>query len=75
MHISKATLDALGDTFCVEPANGKSRNSLLESENIETFFITSRIITVVRAELTPIARVEVDQSFVIPCSLYYTQGE
>jgi hypothetical protein len=44
VHISKATLDALGDTFRVEPGDGKSRSSILESEKIETFLITSRII-------------------------------
>lgn len=44
VHVSKATLDALGDTFCVEPGDGKSRSSILESEKIETFLITSRII-------------------------------
>ena len=42
VHISEATLDALGDAFCVEPANGKSRSDILESQKIETFFISSR---------------------------------
>ena len=75
MHISKATLDALGDTFCVEPANGKSRSSILESQKIETFFITSRII-VSADQLEWLSRLmQSDQSFILLCSLYYTPGE
>ena len=42
VHISKATMDALQGTFCVEPANGWSRSNILENQKVETFFITSR---------------------------------
>ncbi len=40
MHISKATLDALHGAYHVEPADGKSRNSLLAKHGTETFFVT-----------------------------------
>ena len=33
---------ALNDAYKVEPADGMSRNTLLHSQNIETFFVTSR---------------------------------
>ena len=45
VHISKATLDALNGTYKVEPADGMSRNSLLKSRGIETFFVTSQNVT------------------------------
>ena len=67
VHISKATLDALGDTFCVEPGDGKSRSSILESQKIKTFFITSRITVSKCTQL-----VQADQCMF---SLLYTPGE
>ncbi|XP_064383390.1 adenylate cyclase type 2-like [Halichondria panicea] len=46
VHISQATLDALQGAYNVEPANGKFRNILLEEKNIETFFVTSRVVNI-----------------------------
>ena len=42
VHISQATLAALGNKFCVESADGQSRNDTLLNEKIETFFVTAR---------------------------------
>ncbi|XP_063696616.1 adenylate cyclase type 2 isoform X2 [Culicoides brevitarsis] len=39
VHITKATLNHLGQKFNVEPGNGSSRNSYLEDHKIETFLI------------------------------------
>lgn len=39
VHITKATLDYLGDRFEVEPGNGASRESYLADHKIETFLI------------------------------------
>ncbi|CAJ0581044.1 unnamed protein product, partial [Mesorhabditis spiculigera] len=39
VHITKATLDALGGTFEVEPGNGKDRSKYLADHNVETFLI------------------------------------
>ncbi len=42
VHISKTTFDALQGAYNVQPADGKSRNSLLAKYDVETFFVTSR---------------------------------
>lgn len=39
VHITKATLDYLGDKFEVEPGGGASRESYLADHKIETFLI------------------------------------
>lgn len=39
VHITKATLDYLGDRFEVEPGNGASRESYLADHKVETFLI------------------------------------
>ena len=53
VHISRATLDALGNTFYVEAADGWSRNDTLKAHNIETFFITSRATVMPQHTLLP----------------------
>jgi hypothetical protein len=40
VHISKATLTSLTESFSVEPGNGGDRDSLLKTKNIETFLIS-----------------------------------
>lgn len=39
VHITRATLDHLGDRFEVEPGNGGSRDAFLGDHKIETFLI------------------------------------
>lgn len=39
VHITKATLDYLGDRFEVEPGNGATRESYLADHKVETFLI------------------------------------
>lgn len=39
VHITKTTLDYLGDRFEVEPGNGSSRETYLADHKIETFLI------------------------------------
>lgn len=39
VHITKATLDYLGDKFEVEPGGGASRESYLADHKVETFLI------------------------------------
>lgn len=39
VHITKATLDYLGDKFEVEPGGGASREPYLSDHKIETFLI------------------------------------
>lgn len=39
VHITKTTLDYLGDKFEVEPGNGASRETYLADHKIETFLI------------------------------------
>lgn len=39
VHITKTTLDYLGDKFDVEPGNGASRETYLADHKIETFLI------------------------------------
>ncbi|XP_077301910.1 adenylate cyclase type 6 [Arctopsyche grandis] len=39
VHITKETLQCLGDDYVVEPGNGGERNSYLKDNNIETYLI------------------------------------
>nr|XP_042906415.1 adenylyl cyclase 78C [Parasteatoda tepidariorum] len=39
VHISKATLDYLGDAYEVDPGNGESRDAYLRTHGVETFLI------------------------------------
>jgi adenylate cyclase 2 len=39
VHITKATLDYLGDKFEVEPGGGASREAYLADHKVETFLI------------------------------------
>lgn len=39
VHITKATLDYLGDKFDVEPGGGASREAHLADHKVETFLI------------------------------------
>lgn len=39
MHITKATLDYLGDQFEVEPGGGGSRDAYLGDHKVETYLI------------------------------------
>lgn len=39
MHITRATLDYLGDKFEVEPGGGAGRESYLADHKVETFLI------------------------------------
>lgn len=39
VHITKATLDYLGDKFEVEPGDGGSRSTVLADQKIETYLI------------------------------------
>lgn len=39
VHITKSTLDYLGDKFEVEPGGGASRESYLADHKVETFLI------------------------------------
>lgn len=39
VHITRQTLDQLGDKFEVEPGNGGSRDPYLADHKIETFLI------------------------------------
>ncbi len=41
VHISKVTMQHLGDTYEVEPGNGMSRDKYLKEQNVETFLITA----------------------------------
>ncbi|XP_039764165.1 adenylate cyclase type 5-like isoform X2 [Pararge aegeria] len=47
VHITKETLDCLGDEYKVEPGNGGQRNAYLKDHNIDTYLIvpddTSRV--------------------------------
>lgn len=48
MHITRDTLDCLGDEYQVEPGHGEQRNAYLKDNDIETFLIvpdnTSRVV-------------------------------
>ena len=39
VHISKATLDYLGDAYEVDPGHGETRDSYLRTHGVETFLI------------------------------------
>ncbi|GBN49784.1 Adenylate cyclase type 8 [Araneus ventricosus] len=39
VHISKATLDYLGDTYAVDPGHGETRDTYLRTHGVETFLI------------------------------------
>lgn len=39
VHISKATLNYLGDSYAVEPGDGQSRDNYLRNHEVETFLI------------------------------------
>lgn len=39
VHISKATLNYLGDSYEVEPGNGEARDAYLRHHGVETFLI------------------------------------
>ncbi|GFY77261.1 adenylate cyclase type 5 [Trichonephila inaurata madagascariensis] len=39
VHISKATLDYLGDTYEVDPGHGETRDAYLRTHGVETFLI------------------------------------
>lgn len=49
VHITKETLECLGDDYKVEPGHGGQRNAYLKDHNIETFLIvpddTSRVVS------------------------------
>lgn len=51
VHITKETLECLGDEYKVEPGHGEQRNAYLKDNNIETFLIvpdnTSRVVTLI----------------------------
>lgn len=46
VHITKATLDYLGDKFEVEPGGGASRESYLADHKVETFLIVPPKVSV-----------------------------
>lgn len=39
VHVSQATLNALGDSYAVEPGFGETRDSYLRQQNVQTFLI------------------------------------
>ncbi|XP_064480130.1 adenylate cyclase type 8-like isoform X2 [Ornithodoros turicata] len=39
VHVSKATLEALGDSYAVEPGFGETRDAYLRQNSVETFLI------------------------------------
>lgn len=39
VHISKATLDYLGDAYEVDPGHGETRDTYLRTHGVETFLI------------------------------------
>lgn len=49
VHITRETLQCLGDDYRVEPGHGDQRNAYLKDHNIETFLIvpddTSRVVS------------------------------
>lgn len=51
MHITKETLQCLGEDYKVEPGNGGQRNAYLKDHNIETYLIvpddTSRVVEII----------------------------
>lgn len=53
VHITKATLDYLGDKFEVEPGGGAARESYLADHKIETFLIVPpKVRTILRRPIT-----------------------
>lgn len=50
MHITKETLQCLGEDYKVEPGYGGQRNTYLKDHNIETYLIvpddTSRVVQI-----------------------------
>ena len=56
MHITRATLDALGGAYIVEAADKRPRNTYLDEHGVvETFFIVSRSSDVA-CDITPVVR-------------------
>ena len=56
VHITQATLDALGGAYIVEAADERPRNAYLDEHGVvETFFIVSRSSDVT-CDITPVVR-------------------
>lgn len=51
VHITKETLDCLGDEYNVEPGLGYTRNTYLKDHNVDTYLIvpdnTSRVVSLI----------------------------